>query len=79
MTLLGLNVTFIIIIFYMLILTFQASLLALIAFSFLMVVGVPVVFASPNGWNENKNFVLLGSVAWVTLVIVVGVLNYLVI
>nr|YP_010700301.1 photosystem II protein Z [Euglena undulata]WCH63445.1 photosystem II protein Z [Euglena undulata] len=63
----------------MLILTFQASLLALIAFSFLMVVGVPVVFASPNGWNENKNFVLLGSVAWVSLVIIVGILNYLVI
>lgn len=78
MILLGLNVTFIII-FFMLILTFQASLLALIAFSFLMVVGVPVVFASPNGWNENKNFVLLGSVAWVSLVIIVGVLNYLVI
>ena len=63
----------------MLTLTFQASLLALVAFSFLMVVGVPVVFASPNGWNENKNFVLLGSVAWVSLVIIVGILNYLVI
>ena len=63
----------------MLLLTFQASLLALIALSFLLVVGVPVVFASPNGWNENKNYVLLGSAAWVGLVLLVGTLNYLVI
>ena len=63
----------------MLLLTFQASLLALIALSFLLVVGVPVVFASPNGWNENKNYILLGSAAWAGLVFLVGTLNYLVI
>ena len=63
----------------MLLLTFQASLLALIAFSFVMVVAVPVVFASPNGWTENKSFILLGSVAWVALVLLVGVLNSFVI
>ncbi len=59
----------------MLLLTFQASLLALIAFSFLMVISVPVVFASPNGWNENKNYILLGSAAWASLVLIVGTLN----
>lgn len=63
----------------MLLLTFQASLLALVVFSFVMVVAVPVVFASPNGWTENKNFILLGSVAWVALVLLVGVLNSFVI
>lgn len=63
----------------MLLLTFQASLLALIAFSFVMVVAVPVVFASPNGWNENKSFILLGSAAWVLLVLLVGILNSFVI
>lgn len=62
----------------MLLLTFQTSLLALIAFSFLMVIGVPVVFASPNGWNENKNYILLGSAAWASLVLAVGTLNYFV-
>nr|YP_009389126.1 photosystem II protein Z [Euglena archaeoplastidiata]AKR17899.1 photosystem II protein Z [Euglena archaeoplastidiata] len=62
----------------MLLLTFQASLLALIAFSFLMVISVPVVFASPNGWNENKNYILLGSAAWASLVLIVGTLNYFV-
>lgn len=59
----------------MLLLSFQISLLALIAFSFVLVVAVPVVFASPNGWNENKNFILLGAVAWAILVFIVGSLN----
>jgi len=63
----------------MLILTFQASLLALIVISFVMVISVPVVFASPNGWNENKNYVLLGAAAWAGLVFLVGSLNYFVI
>jgi photosystem II PsbZ protein len=63
----------------MLILTFQASLLALIVFSFLMVVSVPVVFASPNGWNENKNYILLGAATWTGLVLIVGSLNSFVI
>lgn len=63
----------------MLLLIFQFSLLALIAFSFLLVIAVPVVFASPNGWNENKNFVLFGSAAWSVLVLLVGTLNSFVI
>jgi photosystem II PsbZ protein len=63
----------------MLLLTFQASLLALIVFSFALVIGVPVVFALPNGWNENKNYILIGSAAWAGLVFLVGTLNYFVI
>ena len=63
----------------MLVLGFQLSLLALIAFSFLMVVAVPVVFASSNGWNENKNFILFGAATWAVLVFLVGSLNSLVI
>lgn len=63
----------------MLLLTFQASLLALIALSFVMVVAVPVVFASPNGWDNNKSFILLGSAIWVFLVLLVGILNSFVI
>lgn len=63
----------------MLLLTFQASLLALIALSFVMVVAVPVVFASPNGWDSNKSFILLGSVVWAVLVLLVGILNSFVI
>ena len=63
----------------MLLLSFQVSLLALIAFSFVLVVAVPVVFASPNGWNENKNFILFGAATWAILVFVVGTLNSFVI
>lgn len=59
--------------------TFQVALLALIVFSFLMVVTVPVVFASANAWNENKNLVLLGAITWASLVFIVGTLNYFVI
>nr|AEW12998.1 hypothetical protein [Strombomonas acuminata] len=63
----------------MLLLTFQASLLALIALSFLLIIAVPVVFALPNGWNENKNYILIGSAIWISLVLLVGTLNYFVI
>nr|YP_009503386.1 photosystem II protein Z [Euglena clara]AXA45501.1 photosystem II protein Z [Euglena clara] len=63
----------------MLLLTFQLSLLALVIFSFLMVVAVPVVFASNNGWDNNKNVLLFGAATWTILVLIVGTLNYLVI
>lgn len=63
----------------MLLLTFQISILALIALSFLLVIAVPVIFASPNGWNENKNFITLGVTAWALLVFIIGSLNYFVI
>ena len=54
---------------------FQLSLLSLIVLSFLLVIGVPVVCASPNGWNDNKNYVLFSGVVWTLLVFVVGALN----
>ena len=60
-------------------LSFQLALLALILVSFLMVIAVPVVFASPNGWNENKNYILLGAGVWTALVLVIGALNYFVV
>jgi len=56
-------------------LIFQFTLLALIALSFLLVVGVPVVFASPEGWTENKRIVFSGLGLWLLLVFAVGVLN----
>lgn len=61
------------------VLVFQASLLALILLSFLLVVAVPVVFASPNAWDENKNLVLLSAAAWAGCVLLVGSLNFFVI
>ena len=60
-------------------LVFQLTLFGLIALSFLLVVGVPVVFASPNGWTENKSVVFSGVGLWVILVFAVGILNSFVI
>jgi photosystem II PsbZ protein len=58
---------------------FQISLAALVALSFIMVVAVPVAYASPQNWNQSKRLIFLGSGVWVTLVILVGVLNFFVV
>jgi photosystem II PsbZ protein len=58
---------------------FQFALAALVLFSFVMVVGVPVAYASPSNWDQSKRLILLGSGIWFILVITVGVLNYLVV
>jgi photosystem II PsbZ protein len=61
------------------ILIFQLSVFALITVSFLLVVGVPVAFASPNGWSQNKSLVLSGTGIWFLLIFLVGILNSFVI
>jgi photosystem II PsbZ protein len=53
----------------------QLALFALILVSFALVVGVPVVFASPEGWSENKKVVFSGLSLWLLLVFTVGVFN----
>ncbi|MGG6293832.1 photosystem II reaction center protein PsbZ [Leptolyngbya sp. AN02str] len=58
---------------------FQIALAALVLMSFAMVIGVPVAYASPQNWDQSKRLILLGSLAWVGLVILVGALNYLVV
>jgi photosystem II PsbZ protein len=60
-------------------LLFQLTLFAFIALSFLLVIGVPVVFASPDGWTENKGVVFSGVGLWIFLVFLVGILNSFVI
>jgi photosystem II PsbZ protein len=57
----------------------QLSLFALILLSFALVVGVPVVFASPNGWAENKRIVFSGVSIWLLLVFAIGIFNSFVI
>ncbi len=57
---------------------FQIALAALVFFSFVMVVGVPVAYASPSNWDQSKRLLLLGSGIWAILVFTVGILNYLV-
>jgi len=53
----------------------QLALFALVLVSFALVVGVPVVFASPNGWTENKGVVFSGLSLWLLLVFAVGIFN----
>nr|YP_009105473.1 Z protein of photosystem II [Parietochloris pseudoalveolaris]AIT94100.1 Z protein of photosystem II [Parietochloris pseudoalveolaris] len=60
-------------------LIFQLALFALVGLSFILVVGVPVVFASPEGWAENKRTVFSGLGLWILLVFTVGLLNSFVI
>lgn len=57
---------------------FQFALLALVVVSFLMVIGVPVAYATPQSWVESKKLLWLGSGLWAVLVILVGVLNFFV-
>nr|YP_010702066.1 photosystem II protein Z [Asplenium incisum]WCL38392.1 photosystem II protein Z [Asplenium incisum] len=54
---------------------FQLALFVLVATSFLLVVGVPVAFASPGGWSDNKNIVFSGASLWIGLVFSVGIPN----
>jgi len=58
---------------------FQIALAGLVLFSFLMVVGVPVAYASPQNWTQSKPLLYLGSGIWVILVVLVAVLNFFVI
>lgn len=58
---------------------FQLALFALIAVSFLLVVAVPVSFASPDGWSSSKGAIFTGTALWIFLVFLVGFLNSFVI
>jgi photosystem II PsbZ protein len=58
---------------------FQLTLFAFVILSFILVVGVPVIFASPNGWTGNKRIVFSGVGVWVLLVFALGILNSFVI
>lgn len=58
---------------------FQLALAALVFFSFIMVIGVPVAYASPQNWDQSKPLLYLGSGIWLVLVVLVAVLNFFVI
>jgi photosystem II PsbZ protein len=54
---------------------FQLVLTAFVLFSFIMVIGVPVAYASPQNWDQSKPLLYLGSGIWVVLVVLVALLN----
>ncbi|NEP43716.1 MAG: photosystem II reaction center protein PsbZ [Okeania sp. SIO2H7] len=63
----------------MLSILFQIVLAALVILSFVLVVGVPVAYATPQNWEQSKSLIFVGSGLWAVLVILVGVLNFLVV
>ena len=58
---------------------FQLLLTFLVLFSFVMIVAVPVAYASGSDSGRSNQLILLGSVFWGVLVVLVGVLNYFVV
>ncbi|MEA5514091.1 photosystem II reaction center protein PsbZ, partial [Nodularia sp. UHCC 0506] len=47
--------------------------------SFVLVVGVPVAYATPQNWVESKKLLWIGSGVWIALVLLVGILNFFVV
>ncbi|WP_036478393.1 photosystem II reaction center protein PsbZ [Myxosarcina sp. GI1] len=58
---------------------FQLTLSVLVLFSFVMVIGVPVAYASPQNWEQSKTLLYIGSGIWTALVVLVAILNFFVI
>ncbi|BAY33842.1 hypothetical protein NIES37_04750 [Tolypothrix tenuis PCC 7101] len=58
---------------------FQIALLGLVLLSFVLVIGVPVAYATPQNWVESKKLLWLGSGVWIALVLLVGLLNFFVV
>ncbi|MFZ4805567.1 MAG: photosystem II reaction center protein PsbZ [Synechococcus lacustris] len=46
------------------------TVLALVVFSFVLIVAIPVLFASNEDSGRTNRLILLGSLAWVALVLV---------
>lgn len=58
---------------------FQFALIGLVVLSFVLVVGVPVAYATPQNWVESKKLLWVGSGVWIGLVFLVGLLNFFVV
>jgi photosystem II PsbZ protein len=58
---------------------FQFLVVVFIVVSLGMVVGVPVGYASSSEWPRARQIIAWGSAAWLVLLCVVGLLNFLVV
>nr|YP_007947845.1 photosystem II protein Z [Neoporphyra haitanensis]YP_010925633.1 photosystem II protein Z [Neoporphyra dentata]AIA21343.1 photosystem II protein Z [Pyropia kanakaensis]BED43179.1 photosystem II protein Z [Pyropia sp. Myanmar_A]BED43376.1 photosystem II protein Z [Pyropia sp. Myanmar_B]BED43573.1 photosystem II protein Z [Pyropia sp. Myanmar_C]AGG37094.1 photosystem II protein Z [Neoporphyra haitanensis] len=61
------------------IIAIQLLVLLLIVLSTVLVVGVPVVLASPGQWEQSKGLIYTGAGLWTGLVIVTSLVNSLVV
>ena len=53
----------------------QVFVVLLIVVSFAMVVGVPVILATPGEWEKSQSIVWSGAGLWSALVIITGIFN----
>nr|YP_009732096.1 photosystem II protein Z [Gracilaria edulis]QHS70617.1 photosystem II protein Z [Gracilaria edulis]UAD85628.1 photosystem II protein Z [Gracilaria edulis] len=53
----------------------QILVFALVIFSTLLVVGIPVTFASPGQWEKSKSLIYTGAGIWTGLVLITGFVN----
>ena len=53
----------------------QILVLGLIILSTISLVTVPVILASPGGWEKSKNIVYTSAGLWSMLVIITGIAN----
>lgn len=53
----------------------QILVFILVAFSTVLVVGIPVTLASPGQWEQSKNLIYTGAGIWAVLVIITGIFN----
>ena len=54
----------------------QVFVLLLIAVSFLMVVAVPVILATPGEWEKSQGLVWTGAGLWSGIVIITGIFTF---
>ena len=53
----------------------QLLVFIIVILSTLLVIGIPVIFASPRQWEEFKNLIYTGAGIWAGLVLITGLLN----
>ncbi|MCS7030751.1 MAG: photosystem II reaction center protein PsbZ [Gloeomargarita sp. SKYG116] len=54
---------------------FQALVLLLVLLTFVLVVAVPVVLATPGEWQRYQRLVYLGAGVWVLLIFAIGLMD----
>nr|YP_009346823.1 photosystem II reaction center protein Z [Gracilaria firma]APR74358.1 photosystem II reaction center protein Z [Gracilaria firma] len=53
----------------------QLLVFILVVFSTLLVISIPVAFASPGKWEKSKNLIYTGAGIWTGLVLITGLFN----
>jgi photosystem II PsbZ protein len=53
----------------------QILVVALIVYSFVLIVAVPITLSTASGWSKSKSSIVTASIGWVGMVLLTGVLN----